>query len=572
MSAIKCSRWLSLCPVFVVIGLSIGVEGAYAVSLSPANARPVVVLGQLDIDNDGFPDAAPDSDGDGLPDNFEIGGVEPVDSVDRVVNVPAPVAIRSSDFPLFLLNRPPVASKADQFDTDADGLSDFVEIFGLKFVEDSGNSKLDFEPNNDFDDDNGNGAWDAGESLFGTAEWLDLNMDGLPSIGEFPLTNLFATVEGDLLDDNGNPYVYVLDDCNADFAPETVRVLWNVPPDQQLADALNGCASPPQGLSEEAIAHGVVDDDGDGVPDRVVVAEVSYNLVRRPFDFDGFVFTDPSVWDTDNDGFSDGEDRDPLVNPDLVATAFGSGFDRALAPSADDQDLDNDGLGDGTDFGNDIDRIVDFPSDIAARIEDGAPPDRFGSCNTPTLPDALIEDLLNDDWNGDGLWRLTDATSYRQGISAAAAGGENCIQQLYGAEHDTLFVVGARRLYGVNPLLTEGCQTPEDFDAKACGVSAYNQRSVGLGWQEKLIQAARAQTEPFFPDPRLWAILYAWRMPGFDIDGNGHVGAYENTFSTDDTHEFVIPPCGLCGTGPFALFASCLGFGLLKLVRPGRRS
>ena len=28
----------------------------------------------------------------------------------------------------------------------------------------------------------------------------------------------------------------------------------------------------------------------------------------------------------------------------------------------------------------------------------------------------------------------------------------------------------------------------------------------------------------FLPDPRVWAVLYAWRTPGFDIDGDGFVG------------------------------------------------
>jgi hypothetical protein len=559
----------------MIIGLALGFqpERAEAVSLTPPNGRPVPVLGQLDIDADGFADAAADSDGDGLPDNFETGGAEPFAGRDRVVSFPAPAAVRSAEVPSFLLSRPAVTTKADQYDSDGDNLSDFIEVFGLKFIDDNGNSRLDFEPNIDFRDGNGNGKWDIGESIFASAEWLDLNMDGMPSISEWPLVNAFGVVE-DLVDANDNAYVYVLDDCDGNTVPETVRIIWNVPAGQRLAGAIAGCSGAAAQWPE-----GIADDDEDGIPDRVIVDEVSYGISRRASDFDGFVFTDPTVWDTDADGSPDGEDRDPLVNAATVAPAFGSGFERALAPSPDDQDLDNDGLGDGSDFGNDLIPIVDFPSDLAARLAANAPPDRQSGCDTPTVPEALIEDLLEDDWNGDGLWRLSDASQYRLGIPLVAA-GQNCIQQVYGAEHDELFVVGAHRLYGESPLLGvgDGCRTPANFEPKACVIAdEYNARGTGLGWQERLLQSARARTT-FFPDPRLWAVLYAWRTPGFDIDGNGRTGVFDNTFSTDDVHNFVMDQdddspfgCGACGAGPLSIFAMAVGFSLLKLVAPRRR-
>ncbi|MBI4578111.1 MAG: hypothetical protein HY718_00320 [Planctomycetes bacterium] len=578
MSARTDGRRTGTLLALAVIGLVGWTTAAHAESLVPANVRPVVVLGQLDIDQDGFADAAEDSDGDGLPDNLERGGVEPIAGLDRQVSFPSPAAVRSSVGATFLLSRAPVGTDADEFDSDRDGLSDFVEVFGLKFIDDNGSSRLDFEPNVDFDDANNNGRWDPGEAILATAEWLDLNMDGMPSIGEWPLANLFATVDGDVKDGSGNPYVYVLDDCNGDFVPETVRVWWNLPANQQPDAAFANCANPSTTLGQEAVDAGVVDDNGDGVPDGVVVDGVRHELVRRQHDFDGFVFTDPGDPDTDGDGIKDGVDRDPLVNANLIAPAFGSGFERALAPSPDDEDLDNDGLGDGSDFGNDLSQIVDFPSDIAARLDAASPPDRRSGCATPTIPESLIEDVLAADWNGDGLWRLTeDASNYREGIPVAAAGQDNCVQTLYGSEHNTLFVVGARRLYGENPLLAaaDGCRTPDDLPAQACGLTAYGQRGMGMGWQEKLLQAARTKTGPYFPDPRLWAILYAWRMPGFDIDGNGRLGVFENTFSTDDAHGYFIPLeplCGRCGGGPISLFAGCLGFMVLKLVRPGRRS
>lgn len=50
----------------------------------------------------------------------------------------------------------------------------------------------------------------------------------------------------------------------------------------------------------------------------------------------------------------------------------------------------------------------------------------------------------------------------------------------------------------------------------------YGGRGVGLGWQD-LLQPTGTPTN-FLPDPRVWAILYSWRVPGFDIDGDGFVG------------------------------------------------
>jgi hypothetical protein len=401
-------------------------------------------------------------------------------------------------------------------------------------------------------------------------------MDGLPSIGEWPFANQFGTIADGQVDAYGNGYVYVMDDCNGDTIPDTPRIVWNVPPDQRLQVAFTACATDPATYAAQLAASGFVDANNDGIPESVNIENVVYPLVQRLSDFDGFVFTDPTQFDTDADGLSDSEDRDPLVNPQTVAPAFGTGFERALAPSPDDQDLDNDGLGDGSDFGNDLIAQVDFPSDIADRVKDAAPPDRFSGCDTPTLPEALIEDVLDDDWNGDGMWRLTDETTFRFGIPVPAAGQPSCLEQLYGSEYESLFVVNSHALYGENPLLSSAlaCKAPAELPDKACvEPSTYNQRGTGMGWQEKLLQAARARTT-FFPDVRLWAILYAWRVPGFDIDGNGRTGTYDNSFSTDDVHAFYVAPqtlCGGCGSGPLSLFAGCAGFLALRLMRPGRR-
>jgi hypothetical protein len=398
--------------------------------LEPPNLLPVPVLSQLDIDGDGLPDGAVDTDGDGLPDNWEVGGTESVSAStgtrpDRLVHFSAPTAIGPGTPPTFVSARLTVNTSANSADTDCDGLTDFVEVFGLKFIDDDGDGILDPD------------------------EWEDLNGDGLPSIGEFPKENI----------------------------------------------------SP-------------------GPP------------LFRDHDFDGFMFTDPTLTDTDGDGIPDGQDPDPLINPETFGVQLAEGFDR-LGADPSDNDLDNDGLGNGSDFGNDQIGAVDFPTDIGELMR------LFRPDRENTIPESLIEDLIGADWNGDGLFRITDMRAFRRNPTRA------CLQTEFpGESFANLFLVEGRELFGTIPGAGTACEPPlgDGPDTPTTYGGRGSERHHGMGFQSLLVPAERSL--PLFPDVRIWTILYAWRVPGFDVDGNGYTGSPESRFDLDDRHLFDVTGLG----------------------------
>ncbi len=448
--------WLGLAWNRVRIGPFAGGLAALALLLGAApqawaqvnNPLPARVLRMFDIDNDGQADQSIDSDGDGLPDNWEVGGL---DIGDTDVPFSAPTAIVPGSPPTTIFNRRAVRTRADSADTDGDGLSDFIEVFGLKFIDDNGNGILDDATARD---GNGNPIFDSnGVAVRRTdangnpiGEWFDFNADGMPSIGEYPARN-------------------------------------------------------------ELQAGGTAD-------------------------FDGFIFTDPTVADTDGDGINDRQDRDPLVNPRAFGQA--SAF---FGLNLGEQDGDNDGLGDGMDLGNDNSRIVDNPNDLIRVIQlfRGDLFDVFGQ--QVRVPEALIEDLLQADWNGDGLFGLTDTRNARFGFVPGVNDAQNPVRRSEQAIDDGLYpwAVGTTDLFRI--------PDPDDPDeqvvlgfAETAFPTAFNRftyfdfenRGPGnvkppLPLQEQLLPS-RAQENIFLPDARVWTVLYAWRMPGFDIDGNGFIG------------------------------------------------
>lgn len=417
----------------------IGFGGTTGSRMIAANLAVADILSQLDIDGDGSPDNAPDTDGDGLPDNWETGGFEAltadgVEDFDRVVFFPAPSAIVPGTPPTPIFTRLQIATDALNPDTDGDGLSDFVEVFGLMFIDENRNGLLD------------------------SFEWNDKNGDGLPSPGEHPIDN--------------------------------------------------------QGL-------------------RFPESDNS-NLLH---DFDGFVFTDPTNPDTDGDGREDGNDKDPLINP----RAFGVS-DRIIVRFSDEEneDIDKDGLGNGMDLGNDLVstdgtgvldfEVIDNPQNVRDLLEFF----RQDLLEEGVVPEAQIEDLLGVDWDGNGLWKQTDVREWALVIDdecpADAADDDLCTPG--SLPPSAVFTVGDRKLYA-KQTFAELRDIVNDTNYKVYGVISNtntaadgtqgDNRRIGLGWQQ-LLRPSLTTTTSFLPDPRVWAILYSWRVPGFDIDGDGFVG------------------------------------------------
>ncbi len=439
------------CTVYRNAACQIDVQGTGGFRLCEPNLSVASVLSGLDIDGDRIADSSADTDGDGLPDSWEVGGVEsnPAgadEPVDRVVFYPSPSAIVPGTPPTPIFARRAVATDALRPDTDGDGLTDFTEVFGLMFIDEDHDGLLD-----------------------GLFEWGDSTQDGLPSPGEHPLNNSGSTI---------------------------IRT------------------------------------NGDSI-----------GLLH---DFDGFVFTDPTNPDTDGDSVNDGEDIDPLIN----LRAFGNQgqlivrFNQTGNP-----DIDQDGLGNSMDMGNDLERTDEGSSEDFQTIDN--PQDLEGLLRLfredllveNKIPESQIEDLLGIDWDGNGLWRTTDVRNWSLVIEDPDAPNDGAAMS---SDNRQAISFTLRSLFRIDPddpstslfatqtfeALSNLVEDDPTFDSYgggaarrpgAAGNGPVGVKGIGLGWQE-LLKPTGPSTEQFIPDDRIWAILYSWRMPGFDIDGDGFVG------------------------------------------------
>ena len=237
-----------------------------------------------------------------------------------------------------------------------------------------------------------------------------------------------------------------------------------------------------------------VDKNSDGLPSPGEFPRDNSDTPEVLHDFDGFVFTDPTNRDTDGDGQLDGTDNDPLINP----RAFGNPGAIIVRLNAEgNADIDKDGLGNGMDMGNDL------------TSEEG--PFRPDLLDDGIVPEAQVEDLFGADWDGNGLWRTTDMRTWSLVIDPNDPAA---------TPPDELFALvpddpNSHRFYAT--------QTFDDLrTAYTDGhCDSYGKRGIGMGWQDLLVPSGRTG---FIPDALVWTILYAWRVPGFDIDGDGFIG------------------------------------------------
>ena len=481
-------------------------------SLCTQNLRPAGILSRLDIDDDGVADNSPDSDGDGLPDNWEDGGLEALSAdgsqTDRVVFYPAPTAIVPGTPPTPIFTRLAVTTSALDPDTDGDGLSDFVEVFGLKFI-----------------DENGDGILQSSGGVNRGREWVEDSTCGQLPVGR-------GTPQAELDAESGTP-----------------------------GDGLPSPGDCPRDNSEFANGFGRVNPDVD--------AGAEFELRH---DFDGLVFTDPVNADTDGDGDNDKIDNDPLINP----RAFGESGNIIVKFNVEGiDDFDQDGLGNGMDMGNDLlaadfgvgaagardFQEIDNPTNVIDLLElfrrDLIFDENDVAIPNPTVPEAQIEDLLGVDWDGNGLWRTTDVRTWHLVIADSLISRAQCYPLLIDIAEtpddereraanptcppEELFAIGGRdesdaegdeeRIYLFSP------QSFTKLQRDWVTTDPYGGRAVGLGWQD-LLRPTGTSTN-FLPDRRVWTILYSWRVPGFDIDGDGFVGV-PNLSSTAQDGPFKV--------------------------------
>ena len=81
-------------------------------------------------------------------------------------------------------------------------------------------------------------------------------------------------------------------------------------------------------------------------------------------------------------------------------------------------DIDQDGLGNGMDMGNDLTSadapgVADFQGiDNPANMRELLDLFRQDLLGEDVVPESVVEDLLGADWDGNGLWRTTDVQDW----------------------------------------------------------------------------------------------------------------------------------------------------------------
>jgi subtilisin family serine protease len=341
-------------------GLPDTFEVAYG--LNPADATDA----RTDPDGDGLdnlleffygtePDNA-DTDGDGLDDGFEVGySLDPGSAADGSSDLDGDGLTNVVEYA--------AQTRIDNGDTDGDGIDDFTEYGSAQHAVDTDRDgaidALDDDADNDGKPDAQEGVADADND--GLPNYVDVNDSDGP-LGDQDGDGLINSVEAtfmlnaNLIDSDGDGI-----DDRTEFGPGSI------PRDSDgdnVADALDADAD---GDGKSDLDEGVADDDQDGVP--------NYR--------DG----------DDRDGPTGDSDSDGLLN----ATEASYGLNVNLS------DSDGDGLGDFSEFQNgadfDHDGLIDA---LDPDSDDDGAPDMFeGNLdgNGDTIPDRLdstVATLLTD--------------------------------------------------------------------------------------------------------------------------------------------------------------------------------
>jgi hypothetical protein len=353
-----------------------------------------------DSDGDGTPDAADtDSDNDGIPDAGEVGEdpMHPVDSDGDGTPDHLDVDSDGDGLPDTLETGGDPASPADG---DNDGTPDYLDT-------DSDNDTLpdSLESNASGSDSDGDGIDDAfdvdeigggdidGDGVADAAMPRDTDGDGFPDHADVDsdddgILDSFEGTPASLTDTDGDGIPDARDlDSDDDGLSDVIEA--------GLIDA-NGDSMMDAGQTRTPNPRDI---DGDGTPD---FRDLDYNgdgtrdIVtsgRAAFDSNGDGRVDAGQ-DSDEDGIRDAVDAAPLV--------FGTFVDRDGdgVPDTLDQDIDNDGIPNGADGGDDTDgdglpNLADLDSDgdgVSDIVEAGG---------TDSNGDGLIDDFV--DTNGNGL-------------------------------------------------------------------------------------------------------------------------------------------------------------------------
>lgn len=352
--------------------------------------------------------------------------------------------IKSTCIVLIVLLMVTLSVRADQVDTDSDGIPDMIE--GDADIDDDG------VPNYLDIDSDGDGQLDAAEAgpsplepidsdLDGDPDYLDLDSDndGIPDSSEFAVQDTDGDGIPNHLDadsDNDSIPDQVESDINTDGDSNPDYLDWDSDNDgiPDLAESGNMPGTPVDSDADGTPDYHDLDSDNDGIPDAVEGLNDA--------DFDGiYSYVDT---DSDNDGVLDivegvgDADGDGIPNYlDAPVSEANTDTDGDLVYDADDRDDDNDGLmdfqelshvdsdGDGVmdskDLDSDNDGICDAHegghSEVpeSCRLE-ATDPDNYG------IPDVVsrfplsvydtdgdgIPNILDTDSDGDGLYDITE--------------------------------------------------------------------------------------------------------------------------------------------------------------------